>query len=383
MVVKVGFLDLILMKKLLIELIRTAPTVENGEVECTKALAGYFSSVGIDCVSDHWDGKRANITARIGSCGQKAGLLFAGHLDVVPPGEAKWRSDPFDPVETDGRIYGRGAADMKGGIVALAGAMAEIVQQKIELKGDVIFAATAGEETDSCGAKRFIEQNKSNLSGLAGVIIPEPTDFEVVAAHRGMLWVQIETKGKTAHGSMPHLGVNAISSMNVLLNRLDGYSIRHSEHAELGVCSMSINEICGGKATNVIPDHCFIRIDIRTLPSQKNESIVKELETVLGELKSSTKDFDAELSVIRSVEALETDRENEFVKTVCRKVGVEKSTAVGFATDGPFFEVLKVPIVIFGPGKPEVCHKPDEYIEFADVERAKEHYKDIILELLG
>jgi succinyl-diaminopimelate desuccinylase len=383
MVVKQGFLDLILMKKLLKELIGTAPTVENGEAECTKVLKRYFSFAGIDCIVDRWDGNRANITARIASCGQKGGLLFVCHLDVVPPGEAKWQSDPFTPVETDGRIYGRGAADMKGGMAALAGAMAEIVRENIELKGDVIFAATAGEETDSCGAKRFIEQNKPNLSGVAGVIIPEPTNFEVVTSHRGILWVQIDTKGKTAHGSMPHLGINAISSMNVLLNRLDGYSIRHSKHPELGGCSMSINEIHGGKATNVIPDACFVRIDIRTLPSQKNELIIKGLEQLLGELKASTKDFDAKLSVIRSVEALETDREDEFVKTICRNVGAENTTAVGFATDGPFFGVLKVPIVIFGPGKPEVCHKPDEYIEFADVERAKDHYKNIILELLG
>jgi len=383
MVVKLGFLDLILMKKLLKELIGTAPTVENGEAECTNALKRYFSSAGIDSIVDCWEGNRANITARIASCGEKAGLLFAGHLDVVPPGEGKWQSDPFEAFETDGRIYGRGAADMKGGIAALAGAMAEIVEENIELKGDVIFAATAGEETDSCGAKRFIEQNKSNLSGLAGVIIPEPTNFEVVTAHRGMLWVQIDTKGKTAHGSMPHLGINAISSMNVLLNRLDGYTLRHLQHAELGGCSMSINEIRGGKATNVIPDDCFIRIDIRTLPSQRNDLIVKELEQLLDELKASSKDFDAELSIIRSVEALETDLEDEFVKTICRKAGVEKTTAVGFATDGPFFGALKVPIVIFGPGKPEVCHKPDEYIEFADVERAKDDYKNIILELLG
>jgi len=371
------------MKKLLQELIDTAPTVENGESACTNVLKRYFSCAGIDSTLDCWEGNRANITARLGSGGGKAGLLFAGHLDVVPPGEGKWQSDPFRAIESGGRIYGRGSADMKGGVAALAGAMVEIVEENIELKGDVIFAATAGEETDSCGAKRFIEQNKSSLPELAGIIIPEPTDFEVVTAHRGMLWVQIETKGQTAHGSMPHLGINAISSMNVLLNRLNGYSIRHLKHAELGGCSMSINEICGGEATNVVPDHCFIRIDIRTLPSQRNELIVDELESLLDELRASSKDFDAELSVIRSVEALETDREDGFVKTICRKAGVDKTTVVGFATDGPFFGVLGVPIVIFGPGKPDVCHKPDEYIEFADVERAKDYYKSIIVDLLG
>lgn len=370
------------MKKLLEKMIASAPTQAYGEARCAKVLNDFFASSRIDSQVDIWDNDRANIVATLPSTGDKPGLLFASHLDVVPPGQAKWASDPFKPIEKDGKIFGRGTADMKGGIAALASAMAEIAAENVDLKGEVVFAATAGEETDSCGAKRFVAQNKDTLKPFAGIIIPEPTDFQIVTAHRGMLWLQIETTGKTAHGSMPHLGINAITSMNALLNKLNTHSIPHQKHSDLGDCSMSINEIHGGKATNVIPDHCLIRIDIRTLPTQQNDNIVQGFQQILDRLKETVKDFDAKLSIIRSVEAMETDNESDFVKAFCDSVSINETTAVGFATDGPFFAPLNAPTIIFGPGHPSACHKPDEYIDFADVEKAKQYYKDLILNFL-
>ncbi len=369
------------MKKLLEKMIAAAPTAENGEAQCANALNEFFAANGIDSQVDIWDDNHANIIATLPAMGDRPGLLFASHLDVVPPGQAKWNTEPFEPVEKDGKIFGRGSADMKGGIAALASAMTEIAAEKIKLQGQVVFAATAGEETDSCGAKRFVAQNKDTLKPLAGIIIPEPTDFQVVTAHRGMLWLQIETTGKTAHGSMPHLGINAITSMNTLLNKLETHSIPHANHS-LGECSMSINEIHGGEATNVIPDHCLIRIDIRTLPTQQNENIVQSFQQILDELKGTVKDFDAKISVIRSVEALETDNDSDFVKAFCDSVRIEKTTAVGFTTDAPFFAPLNATTVIFGPGHPSACHKPNEYIDFDDVQKAKQYYKNLIVNFL-
>ena len=370
------------MKELLEKMIAAAPTAENGEAQCANAIMDYFEASGIEAHLDIWNDNRANIVAKLPSAGDRQGLLFASHLDVVPPGEAKWASDPFRPIEKDGKIFGRGAADMKGGIAALASAMTEIAAEKTKLQGQVVFAATAGEETDSCGAKRFVAQNKDTLKPFAGIVIPEPTDFQVVTAHRGMLWLQIETTGKTAHGSMPHLGINAITSMSHLLNKLGVYKIPYKKHPTLGGCSMSINEIHGGKATNVIPDHCLIRIDIRTLPTQQNENIVQSFQQILDELKGTVKDFDAKLSVTRSVEALETDNESDFVKTFCDSVKIDETAAVGFATDAPFFAPLNAPTVIFGPGKPSACHKPDEYIDIEDLQKAKQYYKDLIVSFL-
>lgn len=370
------------MKDLLKKLVQAASTLKDGELGAANVMAEFFAAHGISARLDNWSDSRANIIVHLKAAGQKPALVFASHLDVVPPGSAEWKYPPFKATEADGRVYGRGSADMKAGIAGAAAAIAEIAADETELKGDLIFVATAGEETDSCGAKRFIARDSSDLPDIGGIVIPEPTNFDIVTAHRGMLWIKIITKGKTAHGSMPHLGVNAISSMNIVQNRLRDLHLSHNRHESLGGCSMSINEIYGGKATNVIADECMIKIDIRTVPGQGHEDIIAEFQKVLDELKTTVENFEAELAAVRSVEAMETNDSCEFVKAFCEVTGIAETTAVGFGTDGPFFKALNTPVVIFGPGKPDVCHKPDEYIDLADLDDAKEYYKNIILKFL-
>ena len=316
------------------------------------------------------------------SFGKKGAILFACHLDVVGAGEEKWKTPPFGGVERGGRIYGRGSADMKGGIAAAVTAIRQIVESSVKLQGNIIFLAAAGEETDSCGAKRFM-RNRGWIPKLAGVVIPEPTDFEVVTAHRGMLWLEVTTKGKAAHSSMPQLGINAIGLMQLVLIELKRYKIPFKPHKRLGECSMSINTIIGGKALNVVPDRCSIGIDIRTLPLQNHRDIISDIEKIFAKLKSKTPQFCADVSILREVGALETDSRSEFVRDFCDAVGAKETKAVGFTSDAPYFASLGMPVVIFGPGKPEVCHKSNEYIEIGAVEKAVEYYKKIILKFLG
>ena len=370
------------MKKLLKKLIQAETTAEKGELAAANIICEELALSGINSAIDSWDRTRANITARIKSAGRKKALLFACHLDVVGPGEARWKHPPFEAVESAGKIYGRGSADMKGGTTAIVTAIRQIVDSKAKLNGDVIFLAAAGEETDSCGAERFVH-NWAGMTQLAGVVIPEPTDFEVVTAHRGLLWLEISTKGKTAHGSTPHLGINAIASMTALLNELNNFKIRFEPHKLLDGCSMSVNTIAGGKAINVVPDKCSIRIDIRTLPGQNHQDIIDDLQEIFMRLKRKDSQFDAKAAVVREVEALETDRSCDFVNDFCSAVENSKTKAVGFTTDGPYFASLDAQVVIFGPGKPKVCHKPDEYIEIKDVKKAVEYYKNIILKFCG
>ena len=254
------------------------------------------------------------------------------------------------------------------------------------MRGNVIFSAVAGEETDSAGARRFVE-DKGRLQelapeGLAGVVIPEPTDFAVVTAHRGLLWLEVTTKGKAAHSSAPQLGVNAIGSMRLILNELERYEIKAEKHKLLGTCSMSVNTIAGGKAMNVVPDKCGIGIDFRTLPGQDYDEIIADLRRIFAKLKAGNEHFEAEVSVLRQLQPLETDNNSEFVKTFCSAVEVNEIKAVGYTTDGPYFASLGSPVIIFGPGKPHLCHKPDEYIDIADLEKGVEYYKKIILKFL-
>ena len=379
------------MKELLRKLIRAETTAQKGELAAAEIISDELGRSGIDCRIDSWGLNRANLTAQVKSAGRKGGLLFLCHLDVVAAGQAGWKYPAFAGVESEGKIYGRGSADMKGGIAAVVTAIREIVDSGTKLKGDIIFFAAAGEETDSCGVKRFISnfnppaflRKQEGGPKIAGVVIPEPTDFDVVTAHRGMLWLKIKTVGKAAHSSTPELGVNAIASMKILLAELDNYKIRFEPHKLLGGCSMSVNTIAGGKEINVVPAECSIGIDIRTLPGQQFQEIISDFEKIFAKLKQKNSQFKASVSVMREVGALETDLSCDFVKDFCSAVEASETKAVGFTTDGPHLAPLGAPVVIFGPGKPQLAHKPDEYIDIADVGKAVEYYKNIILKFLA
>ncbi len=374
--------NLLVMKELLRKLIQAQATPEKGELAAAEIISAELGRWGIRSQIETWDPNRANVIARIESTRRKGALLFVCHLDVVGPGEAPWTYPPFAAVESDGKIYGRGSADMKGAIAAAVTAIGQIVESGTELQGDILLFGAAGEETDSSGARRFV-QNAAVLPRLAGVVVTEPTEFEVITAHRGLLWLEITTKGKAAHGSTPHLGINAIALMKSVLNELERYKIPFEPHELLGGCSMSINTITGGQAINIVPDQCRIGVDIRTVPTQKHRDIVADFEGLLAKLKQANSQFVTDVSVLRDVQALETDSSCDFVKDFCTAVGCSDTKAVGFTTDGPHFAPLGAPVVIFGPGKPELCHRPDEYIDIADVEQAVEHYKNIILRFLS
>jgi succinyl-diaminopimelate desuccinylase len=145
---------------------------------------------------------------------------------------------------------------------------------------------------------------------------------------------------------------------------------------------MSVNTITGGKEINVVPGQCCVGIDIRTLPGQQFKEIISDFEKIFAKLKQKNPRFEASVSIVREVGALETDLSCDFIKDFCSAVGASETKAVGFATDGPHFASLGAPVVIFGPGKPQLAHKPDEYIDLADVEKAVEYYKNIILKFL-
>jgi succinyl-diaminopimelate desuccinylase len=368
------------MLDLLKKLINARSTPDRGELAAAEVIAEELHCAGLKGDVETWDKTRANITVHVKSAGQKPALLFASHLDVVPTGSARWKYPPFEAAEVEGRVFGRGASDMKGGIAAAVGAVRQVAESGAKLNGDLILVATAGEETDSCGARRFVDAAK--LPKLVGIVVTEPTDLAVVNAHRGLLWVKFTTGGKTSHASMPHLGISAIESARLLLNELANYKLGFTRHPQLGRSIMSVNTISGGKATNVIADECSITADIRTLPGQNHSDVVADFEKLLSKIQGNNSRFVAEVGIIRDCPALETDANNDFVKTVCRICSVDNPQTVSFTTDGPIFAALGAPVIILGPGKPELCHQPDEYIEIADVERAARQYKDIILTLL-
>jgi len=365
-------------EELLKQLINTQSTLECGELEMVNVLSHFFDQYDISAEVDVWQENRANVTTTIKGDGSRDSLFFACHSDVVPAGDVKWLSSPFQVNERDGRIYGRGACDMKGGLAAIAVAAAQLKDTGIKFKGDLIITSTAGEETDGCGAKRFVSKHKDTLPKLAEIIILEPTDFKIAAFHRGICWLKITTKGKTAHGSVPQLGINAITSMNALLNKLNNYKFPNVKTEFLDSSTISVNQISGGQAINVVPDSCVIKIDIRMAAGVTCERVVSDINEIFAELKSQHSDFDAELEITRTVPTLQTDSACEFIKRVSDISNINETSSINFSTDGPYFKELNTPVIIFGPGKPELAHQPNEFIDITDIEKAVAVYTKII-----
>ena len=145
---------------------------------------------------------------------------------------------------------------------------------------------------------------------------------------------------------------------------------------------MSINRITGGSATNIVPDNCSVEIDIRTLPGQDHTVIIDDLQNLCDDLQRNDPDFKTQISIIRTVDALETPADSPFINAVCRATGIAETQAIGFTTDGPYFEKLNAPVLIFGPGDGSLCHKPDEYIEIDALEQARQMYNRIVRKIL-
>ncbi len=365
------------MLEILKRLIAAKSTLEVGEIAVAQAVAEAATQRGLENHVDSWGGNRANVFVRLRSGGGQPGILFLAHLDVVGADEKAWRTPPFEGIEADGRVYGRGAVDMKGGLAAAIEALGRMASSGASLKGDVHLVGVGGEETDSAGIERFVSR-AVELGKLAGVIICEPTGLKMVTVHRGMLWVKVTTFGKSAHGSMPHIGINAIESMLAVLERVRKMDAGPVKHAKLGAGTISINRINAGTATNIIPDVCSAEVDVRVVPGQSTASVLEGFEQLIGRLQAEEPKFRAKLDVLKRAEALQTDDDCDFVRQLCEATGIPQRSSVGFTTDGPWLKGLGVPIVIFGPGDPELCHKQDEYIEIADMEKAAGHYQAII-----
>ena len=369
-------------KELLKKLVNADSTRNQGELQAARVLKQFFADHNIEAQIDIWDENRANITVHLKGSGSVAPLIFACHLDVVPPGEKPWQTPPFEATEKDSKIFGRGTCDMKAGTAAIAVAAAQIANSDIKLKGDLVITATAGEETDSCGIIKFYEDYKDKMSTPAGVILPEPTNFEIVTGHRGICWLRITSLGKTAHGSMPHLGINAISSMTKLLEKLENFDFAAEDHPLFGKPSMSINQIHGGNATNVIPDRCSIDLDIRITPNQSPQDIINKISNIIKTIKADYPDFDAQIEPLRIIDAMATETDCDFVKNICEITSIKETKVVGYTTDGPVLTKFNAPVIVFGPGQSALAHQPDEYIETKDLTTAADAYKKIIINFL-
>ena len=349
-------------------------------------VAERFERTGIyaDTVP-HEEAGRASVVGGLRGTGERPALLFSGHLDTVPAGE-NWQHDILAAEVSDGKIWGLGTTDMKSGVAAMVVAIEAIHRAGVALKGDLLFAGTAGEEVDSMGAQRLVQQQK--LPDVGFMIIGEPTTNRVFTAEKGVLWLALHTTGKTAHGSMPHLGVNAIMHMNKLLQALAAANIPYQQHPLLGDFTMNVATITGGVKTNVVPDACHVTIDTRTVIGQDHQQILDAVRQLIDRLCAEDATFHAEVRTITERVPLDIPFDDPQVQAFVRvrdQVTGQPSvpTAATYATDGSVFvPAYHAPMVICGPGLPEKAHQPNEYVEITRLTEAARIYTLAALDLL-
>jgi len=317
---------------------------------------------------------RASVLARLKGQGKGPALIYNGHLDTVPVGAEKWIHEPFGGEVAEGRIWGRGAADMKGGLAAMMTATKVLAEARVPLKGDLILAATAGEEIDSIGAAAVAKM--LSQEPIEALFIAEPTYNEIYIAEKGVFWVQIETIGKTAHGSMPDKGRNAILMMVEIINEFQKMDIPYQTHPILGGFTRSLNTISGGIKTNVVPDHCVATLDMRTVPGQEHSAILARLENIIRGLSQRVPDIRATVKAVNDHAAVETPPSDPIVQMfsalveeMTRKKVVLKG-ANYFSDAVGFLPVLKLPLILFGPGEPGQAHQPNEQVEISKLVEA-------------
>lgn len=336
------------------------------ELEVALILRDFFDAHGVRAEVDEFLPGRANLLARLPGNGAGS-LMLCGHMDVVPVGGSAWDTEPFAAELRDGRIYGRGASDMKSGLVATAVAVANLGRSG-SARGDILFAATAGEEVDCCGARRLVE--RGSLEDVEAVVIAEPTRGDVILAHKGALWLEIATHGKTAHGSMPQEGVNAIEHMyRVLAWLFEEFEFAVEPDPMLGEPTLNVSVINGGVKVNVVPDECRLQIDIRTVPAQDHGEILGEIERSLGSLRGTLHDFDYEVNVLSERLPVNTS-EAEKLARVAEDLRRETYGAPSPRVAAPYYTDASVlveacpelPVVIYGPGDDRLAHQPDEWV---------------------
>jgi succinyl-diaminopimelate desuccinylase len=341
----------------LIQTVTTNPPAE--EIGLAQWVADYLRRSGLEVELLPFDGKRANVLARLRGRGTRPTLIFSAHFDTVPAGELPWMFDPFSGTVRNNKVYGRGAADMKGGLAAMMKAAEILSKERLNLQGDLLLALTSGETSNCVGAKKLVEEGRIRNAGA--MLVSEPTGLNVYVAEKGALWIRARTTGKTAHGSMPEHGENAILKMANFLTRLEQFRFDHTPHPLLGHPTISVGLIKGGVTINVIPDKCEVELDIRLLPGQKPEEVLGRLKQLGGS--------NVEFSIIDFKQPVLTPTDDPFVKVAVGAVAqvTKRKPNVGgvsYYTDGNVIaNSLNIPLVIIGPADTHMTHQPDEYVE--------------------
>ena len=345
------------------------------ERDCARHVGAMLEQWGYKVDYYEYAQSRTSVIARAGGAERKPPLCLTGHLDVVPLGARAWAKDPF-AGDTDGdKLYGRGASDMKSGVAAMLLA-ARGMAKKLSGTPGIVLVLTASEESGCIGSQHLAQLPQ--LMGRAGaIVVGEPTSNYPLVGHKGSLKFYARLRGVSAHGSMPHLGVNAIYRAAKALGKLEAFDFGVPAHPVMGAPTLNVGTFEGGSGVNLVPDAAAIGVDVRTVPGMDHGALRARFRTLLGP--------EAELDVFSDLEPVWTEPHAEWVGRVYgivrEQLGIvpEPRTAP-YMTDAA--NLLKVyggaPTLVLGPGEAAQAHQTDEYCSQERVRQAVALYEAVI-----
>lgn len=353
------------MEKLLFDLLNMDTRNPPGNERIAAAfIRDYLSDAPCDARLQGENALRCNVVARVRGQAPGGALLLNGHLDTVPSGEG-WHSDPVKAIQRDGRIYARGASDMKSGLAAMLYAFRRLALSGRVPAHDVIFAGTYDEESFGDGAHTLSKSGE--LDGVTSVVIGEPTGNGLGLASKGCIWLRACVSGRTSHGAYPERGVNAVEAALQWAGLVKD-AVGAGEHPLLGAPSATITRISGGVKANMVPDRAEITMDIRTLPGTRNAALTETARAGARSLMRAQPGLLIEPFVDNDRPPVETD-ENAPVAALlsecfCSELGrAPARTGSAFFSDASvFLQYGAFDTVLFGPGESALAHTPDESV---------------------
>jgi acetylornithine deacetylase/succinyl-diaminopimelate desuccinylase-like protein len=336
-----------------------------GEGRMAEYLAALGARAGLDVEFQRVLPSRPNVLLRYRPSGTiRQTILLAPHLDTVNVVSAA----QFQPVKRGGKIYGRGASDTKGSVAVMLDALCQLVTGKQRpQQTEIIFVGLVDEEQAQAGS-RYLAQQKFRAD-LA--IVGEPTRLAVATAHKGSVWLNVETRGRAAHGATPWFGENAALKMARVVEALEtdyARQLKKEKHPLLGFGTVSVGTICGGTQPNIVPDHCSIGVDRRTLPGETEAWTCRDVSAFLKAHRLEAKITPVKL---KPSPALETDARLPLVKQFLRSAGQKRAVGLHYFCDAAVLASGGIPSIVFGPGDIAQAHTADEWIEISQLERGQ------------
>jgi acetylornithine deacetylase/succinyl-diaminopimelate desuccinylase-like protein len=335
-----------------------------GEGEIATLIEGWARQGGLEAERLEETPGRPSVLVRARGSGGGRTLLLCGHTDTV---NVEGMTEPHTPRIEGDRLHGRGAYDMKAGVAAAL--MAARDAARLGLAGDVVVAAVADEEHASLGVQEALRRVSADAA-----VVTEPTELELVVAHKGFVWSEIEVTGRSAHGSRPHLGVDAILKMGAALNELEQLdrSLASRTHALLGRPSVHASRIEGGVELSSYPAHCKLGLERRTLPGETGQQVQAEIESLLERCRDADAEFKASHRTLLVREPFEIGQEEELVGLVAEAAAEvlpapARIAGASYWADAGFIAAAGIPTVLFGPGG-EGAHAVEEWVSLSDTE---------------